>query len=883
MLSFCRPVPLSASSAEAQFSRISRLIGKYCSLFHEVGSPISFVARSKLLMHRSFSRRHEHLLFVSLFIVVFGINPSVRAQTETRSPAPSPSSTESATPVASVAPTPVPLADTVGAAESTAEKLQEMEGNLSTEQTSVVVARELPNTTQEIAALLEETTRSLKPGTPLETLGDLDARWKKISEQLVLWARELTNRANLIEKEIDLLPDWRSTWTQTLEAAHNSSAPPEVTSRIESLLAAIAHTGSVLQTRRATILTLQSRVAEQTQRATGAQRLIKLAKTEAVEQLGVRDSRPIWNSEVRAAAAHDLVEETQGSFAAQFAQLRAYFSREWAKVIYLALFFCGFAFLLFRIKRQAARWTADDPALERANRVLQLPLATAGVLAFLVARPLFQQAPRLFWAALAAGALIPIVILLRRLLDRHLFPILNALVIFYIVAQLRKLAATLPVLSRVLLLLEMAGGAIFLLWFIRSTRSSTDGGVARKMTRAGARIGLVLFAAVFAANSLGYVRLANYLSSGALAAAYLAILLYGSAGILEGLAFFALQIRPLTSLGAVRNHRPLLRARMAWLIYLAAFVLWLFLTLDAFSLRAPIVEQVSRFVTAEISVGSLRLSLGALLAFALCIWLALLLSRFIRFILEGDIYGRLHLARGSAFAVSTILHYVILLLGFFAALAAVGADLTKFAILAGAFGVGIGFGLQHIFNNFVSGLILLFERPVQVGDVIEVGGATGRIQRIGIRASIIRLADSSELIVPNGQLISEKVGNWTLSNRQRRMELEVGVPYGTVPTRVIDLLTRTAAAHPLVASRPAPEAYMEGFGADALLFKLFFWADDFDQWLRIKSDVTVAVNGALVEAKIPIPFPQRDLHLQSIAPVVTAAVQKGESAAPEGR
>ena len=833
-------------------------------------------------MQPSPSRRHGHLLFVSLFIVVFGLALGVDAQVETRSPAASASPAESATATPKATPTPVPLADTVGAAESTSEKLQEMEGNLSAAQTSDVVAEELPRTSQEIAALLEETTRSLKPGTPLETLGDLDARWKKLGEQVALWARELTTRANVIEKEIDLLPDWRSTWTQTLEVARTSSAPPEVSERIESLLAAIARTGSVLQTRRATILTLQSRVAEQTQRATGAQRLIKLAKSEAVEQLGVRDSGPIWSAEVRAAAAHDLVEETQGSFATQLAQLRAYFSREWAKLIYLALFFCGFGFLLFRIKRQAARWTADDSALERANRVLQLPLATAGVLAFLVARPLFQQAPRLFWAALAALALIPIVILLRRLLDRHLFPILNALVIFYIVAQLRKLAATLPVLSRVLLLLEMAGGAIFLFWFIRSTRSSTEGGVARKMTRAGARIGLVLFAAVFVANSLGYVRLANYLGGGVLATAYLAILLYASAGILEGLAFFALQIRPLASLGTVRNHRPLLRARIAWLVYLAAFVIWLLLALDAFSLRAPIVEQVSRFVTAEISVGSLRLSLGALLAFAFCIWLAVLLSRFIRFILEGDLYDRLHLARGSAFAVSTILHYIILLLGFFAALAAVGADLTKFAILAGAFGVGIGFGLQHIFNNFVSGLILLFERPVQVGDVIEVGGSTGRIQRIGIRASIIRLADSSELIVPNGQLISEKVGNWTLSNRQRRIDLEVGVAYGTEAKRVLELLTRTAAAHPLVATRPAPEAYMDGFGADALLFKLFFWTDDFDQWLRIKSDVTVAVNGALAEAKIPIPFPQRDLHLQSIEPAVTVALQKTERAASDG-
>jgi small-conductance mechanosensitive channel len=770
------------------------------------------------------------------------------------------------------------LADVVAEAESTSEKLQEMETDLAPEETSATVARQISLMTQEIAALADETTRSLKPGAPLETLNDLGSRWQKLNDQLALWARDLTARANIIEKEIALLPGWRSTWTQTLGVARNSSAPPEVTKRIESVLATIARVGSILQTRRAAILTLQSRVAEQSQRATTTQRSIRLAQNAAVEELAVRDSPPIWSAEVRAAAAHDLVEETQVSFATQLAQLRAYLAREWTKLIYLALIFAGSAFVLFRIKHQTARWTAEDPALDRANRVLQLPLATAGVLTFLAARPLFQQAPRLFWAGLAALALVPILILLRRLIDRHLFPILNALVVFYIVAQLRHLAAALPVLSRVMLLLEMAGGIAFLVWFIHSTRPSLHGTASRKTARAAARVGLVLFAVVFVANSLGYVRLANYLGTGALAAAYLAILLYAAAGIVEGLSFFALQIRPLASLGVVRHHRPLLRTRIARLIYLGAFVLWALLTLAAFSLRGPVVEGVTRFITAEMTVGSLRLSLGALLAFALCIWLAVLLSRFVRFLLEGDIYERFHLARGSAYAVSTILHYIILLLGFFAALAAVGADMTRFAILAGAFGVGIGFGLQNIFNNFVSGLILLFERPVQVGDVIEVDGATGRIQRIGIRASVIRLPNSSELIVPNGLLISEKVGNWTLSNRQRRMELDVGVAYGTDPRRVLDLLTKVAAAHPLVATNPAPEAYLQEFGADALLFQLLFWTDDFDHWPRIKSDVAVATNSALADAKIEIPFPQRDLHLQGIEPAaVAAALQTRES------
>ena len=127
--------------------------------------------------------------------------------------------------------------------------------------------------------------------------------------------------------------------------------------------------------------------------------------------------------------------------------------------------------------------------------------------------------------------------------------------------------------------------------------------------------------------------------------------------------------------------------------------------------------------------------------------------------LEEDVYHHLHLAAGIPYAISTMVHYVILLVGFFVALGALGIDLMKVTILVGAFSVGIGFGLQNVINNFVSGLILLFERPIKVGDVIEVGGNVGEVSRIGIRASVIRTTDGSEVIVPNGSLISSQVTN----------------------------------------------------------------------------------------------------------------------------
>ena len=133
-------------------------------------------------------------------------------------------------------------------------------------------------------------------------------------------------------------------------------------------------------------------------------------------------------------------------------------------------------------------------------------------------------------------------------------------------------------------------------------------------------------------------------------------------------------------------------------------------------------------LTASLTIGSLSISLGSVLAFLLAIWASVLVSRFVRFVLEEDVYGHLALERGIPYAISTMLHYAILLLGFFLALGALGIDLTKITILAGAFSVGVGFGLQNVINNFVSGLILLFERPINIGDIIEVGGNIGEVR-----------------------------------------------------------------------------------------------------------------------------------------------------------
>jgi potassium efflux system protein len=371
-----------------------------------------------------------------------------------------------------------------------------------------------------------------------------------------------------------------------------------------------------------------------------------------------------------------------------------------------------------------------------------------------------------------------------------------------------------------------------------------------------------VFAVAFVAGAAGYMSLAVLLGSGVLGSGYLALVFYAGVRVADALVAFALRVRPLRLLGMVERRRPLIELRAHGLLRWLAIGGWLIFALRYFGLWSWAVALLQTALRAEFRRGFLRFSLGDILLFALTVWAAFLVSALVRFVLEEDVYPRLRLGRGLPQVLSSVLHYALLLAGFLVALAALGVDLTKVTILAGAFGVGIGFGLQNVVNNFVSGVVVLFERRIDVGDTVQIGDVTGRMQQMGIRSCTVRTWEGAEVIVPNAMLISDKVTNWTLSDRRRRIDLAVGVAYGTAPERMLDLMLGVARAHPSVLADPAPAAVFRGFGDSALLFQLLCWTDRFELWIQIQSELAVALYGALREAGIEIPFPQHDVRLR---------------------
>ena len=283
-------------------------------------------------------------------------------------------------------------------------------------------------------------------------------------------------------------------------------------------------------------------------------------------------------------------------------------------------------------------------------------------------------------------------------------------------------------------------------------------------------------------------------------------------------------------------------------------------SLNAFRLDASAKLALEAVWETELQVGRFEIPLKAILT-ALGVAAATLLSlRMSRFVLDREILPRFRLSAGVPFAITTLSQYTVGVLGFVLAMMSLGIDLTQISILAGAVGVGVGFGLQNIFNNFISGLILLFERPIHVGDIIEIGSLRGTVTRIGIRSSTIRTPMGAEVLVPNGDLIAKEVINWTLSDRRRRMEITISAAYGSSIPKVLEILMEVAASSEDILKDPVPFAVFSNFGESSLDFVLYAWVERYEDTVMVASALRQSINDQFHDEAIVIPFPQRDIH-----------------------
>ncbi len=710
---------------------------------------------------------------------------------------------------------------------------------------------------------LAATTNILIEQPTLESLQTQEEIWQRRQQQLSGWLKVLTARAGQLQGILNHLTDLQKTWTDTRAAAQAAKAPESILEQINATLGAINAAPAPLQEQLSAMLDLQSRVAKEAARCGNVLAQIDRYQAQAVARIMVRDSPPIWSAELW---AHPLLPERIPKVAITYwAGIVAYLRDPAAPMQrYLGLFLLlALAFCLTRL--QMRRWAAAGETQSSNTMVFDRPLAAALFITLFAATSPYSEVPIRVRQVFQIMGFAPMIILTHPVVEASLVPVLYALGLLFTIDTVRQAFDGAQLIGQVMLVFETLAGLVAAGWLLRNLRRShadAETGSRLPVLRLGAYVLLFTFAAALAAGTTGFVHLAGLLTSGIIAGGGIALALYAFVRVISGLVAFALRVWPLRKLRMVVHHRAILERRLYRLFLWMAVLGWVQRYLDYVGLLEPTIALGRAVLAAKLERGSISISVGDVLAFFVTVLAAYLLSTFIRFVLEEDIYPRAGVAPGVSYAASSLLHYVIIAIGFVIAIGVLGVDLTKVTVLAGAFGVGIGFGLQSVVNNFVSGLILLFERPIHVGDTVQVGSLLGRVLRIGIRASIVRTAQGAEIIVPNAQLITQEVTNWTLSDQTRRVDLPVGVSYGTASKKVIELLEGVARAHPQVLKNPAPRALFMGYGDSSINFELRAWVE-FTNWQQVHSDLTVAVYDAVYAAGMSFPFPQRDVHIVS--------------------
>lgn len=723
--------------------------------------------------------------------------------------------------------------------------------------------KELPEIIRGMEMELERTRETLKDRPSLEKLQTEGKVWQKhqndMEKRLTLYTERTTQmRAALIQ-----LADLQKQWGHTLESARASEARETIFQQINTTLSAIEKTQSTLENRRNVLIDLQARFAGLLTQCRSILTEISQAQQVTVSRIVTRERLPIWSHDLWSVAYDEEYARVRAIVDGQWADIKAYLLTPSHGMPIHVLFFLLLSALFLSMGRQERRWAEEDK-LEVITILIGSPYKAALIVCLFLAASPYSRAPTAVRYLFEALVMLPMIRLVKPMVSPRLVSGLYVLGFLFIVDVVRHAFAATLLFDRAMILLEILGGMAVFGWeygYLRRTSVQATGSAWMRLMRPGLILSLVILMVGLGTNVLGYRHMAGLLVSGVLVGSTMALILFTSVKILSALTAFLLRLPPMRNLLMVHHHRSLLESRMFRFLVGLAVLSWVARLLDYVGFVQPMLLFGKAVLAAKIEQGTVSLSLGGVLSFILAFWLANLLSRLVCFVLEEDVYPRRKVPEGTAFATSRLIRYTLFTLGFLIGMGLLGVELSKVMVLIGAFGVGIGFGLQNIVNNFVSGLVLLFERPIRVNDTVELGTLRGVVKRIGLRSSVVRTNRGAEIIVPNAQLISEQVVNWTLSDRNHRLELSVGVNYGANPQEVIQVLEKAAASHPRILKIPPPKALFMEFGENSMNFELQIWSNRLLDWAQMKSELGVTVYHAIHAAGMSIPFPQREVRL----------------------
>ncbi len=696
----------------------------------------------------------------------------------------------------------------------------------------------------------------------VQRLESLERHWLLHERTLTQTRAELARATNIASEDAAELATRRAAWLATSEAADLS---PALRQRAMELIARIEGAQALLAEPLASLIDLGRRsgvLSARVQR--GVAEVVKQV-AELDRRLVTMDSAPLWQALRHTDATEPLSVGLWRSLAIEIAFARDYDASRARLLPAIGVLIVTSLPLMFWLRRRARALVAARQLNENALQALSRPWAAWLLLVAGVAVLYGLQGPNLRQQLVYLLAWIPVL----GLLQRHLLSLVGSWgylsALFYLLNVAVSLMVGNPLLHRLLLLALSLMMLAALAWQVLRRPHGAEAGEHRLQAggwKLVAWVACAVLAVAAVASVLGNVSLSAMLVTATLTSSFAALALYAGSRVTLAL-FQVLLAGPTVARLSARYSSSLapaaVNAGRAVLV-----IVWLLFTLQSFRIYRPVSSWATTVLTHQFKLGELSLTLGSLVSFTLATWAAFWLAGLIRQVLAEDVLPTLSLPRGVGNSVSSLSYYAILFLGLLAALAAAGFQVGQLTLVFGALGVGIGFGLQDVVRNFVAGLILMFERPIQRGDTVEVAGMVGQVREIGLRATTVTTFDGADVVVPNGMLLADKLINWTLTGTRRRISVEFSTAYGADPRRTIELLEGIARSIDGVSSAPPPQAIMTGLTAGALDFSVRAWTLDRADWVKVRSELAMRIRDGLADAGIEVPLPQREYRVRNM-------------------
>ena len=708
----------------------------------------------------------------------------------------------------------------------------------------------------------------------LVQIENANREWLNYKNTLEKWEGLISNRITELENTIFRIQVEKKTWELTKETNKKQSIPKESLNRINDVLLQVKKLESATKSKQDSILIIQNKITDFQILVNESLNLLEGQRKELQSNYFIQDSPALWNANDSTFHFRKIKEQLKSSLDEHKKSINLFTSSNinlliWHLIIFFT--FLGlFYYLNIVIKKQ------DLPKDENTNNLkyfISRYFLSSLLISISFTLILYSNIPASVRETMAFLLLIPSILLYHQKFPKNVRVYLYILILLYAFDKIHLFFSNKAFITRMLVLLQN-GIYIYIMYIIVKKNSPIRSLFKRNWSRGIISISNFLIVVSFIsmlANVLGFVNLSSLLSNTLVAAIVAPFVLNLLVQILDAFFTGLFSTNLLQNSNIVRHHGVVMLKKLHSIFLYLAIFLWLRSIAVNLGIAYEIGEWLFGLLNNKWEVGSVTISFGGIIAFFVVIIITSILTRVIKIVLEDEIFPRVSFGRGVPGAISMVIRYTIVAFGIYVALSAAGVDLGQFGLIAGALGVGIGFGLQGIVYNFIAGLILAFERPVQKGDTIQVGTIFGDVKEIGVRASKVQTYDGSTIIIPNGNLISNELTNWTFSKRVRRREIKVGVAYGNNPHEVMDLLFKVADKNEKVLPFPKPWPIFEGFGDSSLNFAIRFWVN-FDQGVTIQSEVAMEIYDALEEAGITIPFPQTDLHVKSFDPTIQKTV-----------